>query len=41
LQKEVENALGRLILEGKVRDGQTVTGDYDVKEQRMVFSARS
>ena len=39
LQKEVENALGRLILEGKVRDGQTVVGDYDVKERKMVFRA--
>lgn len=40
LQKEVENALGRLILEGKVRDGQTVIGDYDAKEQRMVFRTK-
>jgi ATP-dependent Clp protease ATP-binding subunit ClpB len=40
LQKEVENALGRLILEGKVRDGQTVIGDYDVKAGRMVFRAK-
>ncbi|MSQ94797.1 MAG: ATP-dependent chaperone ClpB [Gemmataceae bacterium] len=40
LQKEVENSLGRLILEGKVRDGQTVVGDYDVKEERMVFLAK-
>ncbi len=40
LQKEVENALGRLILEGRVRDGQTVVGDYDVKEARMVFRVR-
>jgi ATP-dependent Clp protease ATP-binding subunit ClpB len=40
IQKEVENALGRLILEGKVRDGQTLVGDHDVKEGRMVFRAR-
>ena len=40
LQKEVENALGRLILEGKVRDGQTVVGDHDAKEGRMVFRAK-
>jgi ATP-dependent Clp protease ATP-binding subunit ClpB len=40
LQKEVENALGRAILEGKVRDGQTVVGDYDVKAGAMVFRAK-
>ncbi|MCS7045562.1 MAG: ATP-dependent chaperone ClpB [Gemmataceae bacterium] len=40
LQKEVENPLGRLILEGKVKDGQTVVGDYDVAKGTMVFSAR-
>lgn len=40
IQKEVENALGRLILEGKVRDGQTVVADYDVKEGRMVFRTK-
>ncbi|MBI3821422.1 MAG: ATP-dependent chaperone ClpB [Planctomycetes bacterium] len=40
IQKEVENTLGRLILEGKVRDGQTVVGDYDVKEAKMVFRAK-
>jgi ATP-dependent Clp protease ATP-binding subunit ClpB len=40
LQKEIENALGRLILEGNVRDGQTVVGDFDVKAGRMVFRAR-
>jgi ATP-dependent Clp protease ATP-binding subunit ClpB len=40
IQKEVENALGRLILEGKVRDGQTLIGDYDVKEAKMVFRAK-
>jgi ATP-dependent Clp protease ATP-binding subunit ClpB len=40
IQKEVENPLGRLILEGKVRDGQTVVGDYDVKAGQMTFRAR-
>ena len=40
LQKEVENALGRLILEGKVRDGQTVIGNYDVKDGAMVFRTK-
>jgi ATP-dependent Clp protease ATP-binding subunit ClpB len=37
IQKEVENPLGRMILEGKVRDHQTVIGDYDVKRGEMVF----
>jgi ATP-dependent Clp protease ATP-binding subunit ClpB len=37
LQKEVENVLGRLILEGKVKDGQTVVGEYDSREGKLVF----
>jgi ATP-dependent Clp protease ATP-binding subunit ClpB len=41
IQKEIENPLGRLILEGKVRDGQTVVADYDVKETKMVFRAKA
>ncbi|HZZ81039.1 MAG TPA: ATP-dependent chaperone ClpB [Gemmataceae bacterium] len=41
IQKEVENALGRAILEGKVRDGQTIVGDYDVKARQMVFKAKA
>jgi ATP-dependent Clp protease ATP-binding subunit ClpB len=41
LQKEVENPLGRLILEGKIRDGQTVIGDYDVKKGQMTFTPRA
>jgi ATP-dependent Clp protease ATP-binding subunit ClpB len=40
IQKEVENPLGRLILEGKVRDGQTVVGDFDVKAGQMVFRTK-
>ena len=40
IQKEVENPLGRMILEGKVRDHQTVVGDYDVKRGAMVFAAK-
>lgn len=37
IQKEVENVLGRMILEGKVRDGQKVIGDYDAREGKVVF----
>src|SRR5262245_45200406 len=39
IQKEVENVLGRMILEGKVRDGQTVRVDVDGKGQ-LTFQAR-
>ena len=28
IQKEVETALGRMLLQGKIRDGQTVLVDY-------------
>jgi ATP-dependent Clp protease ATP-binding subunit ClpB len=41
IQKEVENPLGRLILEGKVKDGQTIVADYDVKEGRMTFKPKA
>jgi ATP-dependent Clp protease ATP-binding subunit ClpB len=41
LQKEVENTLGRAMLEGKVRDGQTVVGDYDTKEGKMTFRTKA
>jgi ATP-dependent Clp protease ATP-binding subunit ClpB len=40
IQREVENPLARLILEGKVRDGQTVVGDYDVKKGAMMFTTK-
>ena len=40
IQKEVENQIGRMILEGKVRDGQTVVADYSVKEAKMVFRTK-
>lgn len=37
IQKEVENVLGRMILEGKIRDGQHVVGDYDAGKEQMAF----
>ena len=40
IQREVENPLARLILEGKVRDGQTVVGDYDAAKGSMMFTAK-
>lgn len=37
IQKEIENPLGRMILEGKVKDHQTVVGDYDAKRGLLTF----
>ncbi len=31
IQKEIETVLGRMLLQGKIRDGQTVQVDYDGK----------
>jgi ATP-dependent Clp protease ATP-binding subunit ClpB len=41
LQKEVESALGRLLLQGQVRDGQTVQVDYDPAAEGLRFTPRS
>ncbi len=38
IQKEVETALGRLLLQGKVRDGQKVRVDYDGKSGELTFT---
>jgi hypothetical protein len=38
LQREVENVLGRQILEGKVRDGQHVVVDFE--KGQLTFAAR-
>ena len=38
IQREIENPLGRLLLEGKVRDGQTVKADYDRKADNLTFN---
>ncbi len=40
IQKEVENPLGRMILEGKVKDHQTIVADFDVKQAKMTFTPR-
>jgi ATP-dependent Clp protease ATP-binding subunit ClpB len=37
IQKEVETALGRMLLEGKIRDGQTVSVDYDSNKGTLQF----
>jgi ATP-dependent Clp protease ATP-binding subunit ClpB len=41
IQKEVENVLGRQILEGKVRDGQTVVADFDPKSGQLTFTPKA
>jgi ATP-dependent Clp protease ATP-binding subunit ClpB len=38
LQKEIETTLGRLILQGQVRDGQTVVVDYDAARGQLTFT---
>jgi ATP-dependent Clp protease ATP-binding subunit ClpB len=38
IQKEVETQLGRLILKGEVRDGQSVVVDYDSLQGALQFS---
>jgi ATP-dependent Clp protease ATP-binding subunit ClpB len=40
LQKELENTLGRQILEGKIKDGQTVVVDYDENKGTLTFGAK-
>jgi ATP-dependent Clp protease ATP-binding subunit ClpB len=37
LQKEVETPLARMLLTGEVRDGMTVTVDYDPVAERLTF----
>jgi ATP-dependent Clp protease ATP-binding subunit ClpB len=37
IQKEIETPLGRLLLKGDVRDGQTVRADYDLNAGRLKF----
>src|SRR6266849_4956694 len=38
IQKNLETQLGRLLLEGKVRDGQSVLVDYDRDLEKLVFN---
>ena len=40
IQKEIETALGRRLLQGKVRDGQTVVVDYDPSRRELTFTVR-
>ncbi|MDO8730522.1 MAG: AAA family ATPase [Candidatus Omnitrophota bacterium] len=38
IQKEIETGLGKAILRGQVKEGQTVRVDYDPKKEEMIFS---
>src|ERR1700676_5119494 len=38
IQNEVETVLARRLLEGKIRDGQTVHVDFDPKQEVLTFS---
>jgi ATP-dependent Clp protease ATP-binding subunit ClpB len=40
IQKEIETTLGRLILKGEVRDGQTIVVDYDHTQEKLTFKPR-
>jgi len=40
IQKEIETALGRLMLKGEVRDGQTIVVDFDAKRGALTFKSR-
>jgi len=40
IQKELETPLGRSLLKGDIKDGQTVAVDYDRLKNELTFSAR-
>jgi ATP-dependent Clp protease ATP-binding subunit ClpB len=41
IQKEIETPLARLLLEGKVRDGQTVDVDLDPASAKLTFTPQA
>src|SRR5262249_30902215 len=41
IQREIESVMGRMLLEGKVRDGQTVRVDYDGRQGKLTFTPRA
>jgi ATP-dependent Clp protease ATP-binding subunit ClpB len=41
IQKNIENQLGRLLLEGTIRDGQLVRVDYDGDAKRFTFTPQA
>src|SRR5262249_5573853 len=38
IQKEVEPALGRQLLEGKIREGQKIVVDFDLRKEQLTFT---
>jgi ATP-dependent Clp protease ATP-binding subunit ClpB len=41
IQREIETALGKLILQGKIRDGQTIDVDFDKATGKLTFQPRA
>jgi ATP-dependent Clp protease ATP-binding subunit ClpB len=41
IQKELETGLGRMLLQGKIRDGQTVVVGYSAESDSLTFDPRS
>ena len=41
IQREIETRLGRLMLKGEIKDGQTITVDYDDAKGELTFASRS
>jgi ATP-dependent Clp protease ATP-binding subunit ClpB len=41
IQKEIESTLGRLLLQGRIRDGQTVMVGYDSERNQLTFTPRA
>jgi ATP-dependent Clp protease ATP-binding subunit ClpB len=40
IQKEIETTLGRLMLKGEVKDGQTITVDFDANRKALTFTPK-
>jgi ATP-dependent Clp protease ATP-binding subunit ClpB len=41
IQKEIENVMGRMLLEGKLRDGQHIVCNYDRAQGRLTFTPQA
>jgi ATP-dependent Clp protease ATP-binding subunit ClpB len=41
IQKNIENPLGRMLLDNSVRDGQKVVVDYDRAGDKLIFQAQT
>jgi ATP-dependent Clp protease ATP-binding subunit ClpB len=41
IQREIETPVGRLLLEGEIRDGQAVRVDYDPASHRLTFTPQN